>query len=67
MPVIPAFGSLRQEDQKFKVSLGYIARPHLKITAIKKKKESVPPGFLEEREHVPVRTHPSDYTLLCPF
>jgi hypothetical protein len=25
MPVIPAFGRLRQEDCKFKVSLGYIA------------------------------------------
>jgi hypothetical protein len=26
MPVIPTLGRLRQEDHKFKASLGYIAR-----------------------------------------
>jgi hypothetical protein len=30
MPVIPEYGRLRQEDYKFKVSRGYIARPYLK-------------------------------------
>jgi hypothetical protein len=35
MPVIPALGRLRQEDQDMNTSLGYIARPCLK----KKKKE----------------------------
>jgi hypothetical protein len=29
-PVIPAFRNLRQEDCKFKASLGYIERPCLK-------------------------------------
>lgn len=27
MPVVPALGSLRQEDHKFRVSLSYIVRP----------------------------------------
>jgi hypothetical protein len=31
--VIPAFGSLRQEDQEFKASLDYIARLFLKKTS----------------------------------
>jgi hypothetical protein len=30
MPVIPAFGRLRQEDLRFKANLCYIARPNLK-------------------------------------
>lgn len=30
MPIIPTFRRLRQEDCKFKVSLGYLARPYLK-------------------------------------
>jgi hypothetical protein len=29
-PVITAFRKLRQEDYKFKASLGYMARPYLK-------------------------------------
>jgi hypothetical protein len=36
MSIIPALGRLRQEDHKFKVSLGYIGSPSLK-----KKKKSV--------------------------
>jgi hypothetical protein len=28
--IIPALGRFRQEDGKFKASLGYIARPYLK-------------------------------------
>jgi hypothetical protein len=32
----PSIGRLRKEDQEFKASLGYIARPYLK----KKKKKS---------------------------
>jgi hypothetical protein len=31
MPIIPSLKRVRQEDQKFKVSLGYITRPCLKI------------------------------------
>jgi hypothetical protein len=30
MPEIPAFRRLRQEDEEFKTSLGYITRPCLK-------------------------------------
>jgi hypothetical protein len=36
MPVIPALLRLRQEDHKFKTSLGYIARP-----CLEKKKKTV--------------------------
>jgi hypothetical protein len=31
MPVIPALGRLRQEDQKFQASLGYTARLSQKL------------------------------------
>jgi hypothetical protein len=37
MSVIPAFRRLRQEDCEFEASLGYIARPNLKIKKKKKK------------------------------
>jgi hypothetical protein len=30
MPVISGLGRLRQDDQEFKISLGYIARTYLK-------------------------------------
>jgi hypothetical protein len=30
IPIIPAFQRKRQEDDNFKASLGYIARPYLK-------------------------------------
>jgi hypothetical protein len=30
MPLIPALKRMRQEDQEFKASLDYIARPYLK-------------------------------------
>jgi hypothetical protein len=30
MPIVPALGMQRQEDNKFKASLGYIAKPCLK-------------------------------------
>jgi hypothetical protein len=32
VPVIPAFGKLRQEDPEFQASLGHIARSYLKYT-----------------------------------
>jgi hypothetical protein len=35
MPVIPALGRLRQEDQDLEASLGYIERPHLEQNKIK--------------------------------
>jgi hypothetical protein len=35
-PVIPAFRKLRQEVLKFEASLGYMARPYLKINKQKK-------------------------------
>jgi hypothetical protein len=39
MPVIPALRRLRQEDNKFKVSLGYIVRPCEKEKERKKGKK----------------------------
>jgi hypothetical protein len=41
MPVIPAFRRLKEEDCKFQVSLGYIARPPLNFSLPSKKKKSV--------------------------
>jgi hypothetical protein len=35
MPAVPALRRLRQEDHKFKASLGYIARLYLKKTKAK--------------------------------
>jgi hypothetical protein len=32
IPVIPAFGTLKQEDQEFMASLGYMVTPCLKKT-----------------------------------
>jgi hypothetical protein len=43
MPVIPALGRPRQEDLKFKGSLGYIARPYLKK---RKKAHTCNPSYL---------------------
>jgi hypothetical protein len=37
--VIPALGRLRQEDDKFKVSLGYVVKPCLSPTPKKIKEE----------------------------
>jgi hypothetical protein len=45
MPVIPALRRLRQEDHEFKTSLGYIARPCLKI------KEEYVWKDLDENDH----------------
>jgi hypothetical protein len=38
MPVMPAFGRLRQEDHKLEATLGYIARPCLKTKQQNNKK-----------------------------
>jgi hypothetical protein len=38
MPVIPAFGKMRQKDHKFKVSLGYIVGSRLKKQTNKRQK-----------------------------
>jgi hypothetical protein len=37
MPIIPAFGRLRQEDPEFKTRMGYVVRPCLKKTKPKPK------------------------------
>jgi hypothetical protein len=37
MPIIPALRWLRQEGQKFKTSLGYLARLYLKKSKINKR------------------------------
>jgi hypothetical protein len=37
MPVIPALEKMRQEDHDFQARPGYIARPCLKQTDLKKK------------------------------
>jgi hypothetical protein len=40
-PVIPAFERLRQEDSKFKASLGYIGRPSFYLRKKKKDKHHI--------------------------
>jgi hypothetical protein len=39
VPIIPVLGSLKQEDCKFEVSLGYVVRPCLKQTKPKQKRK----------------------------
>lgn len=46
MPTISALGSLREEDHKFKTSLGYIIRYCLKEQKKKKKKDTLTFSFV---------------------
>lgn len=63
MPVIPAPGKRRQEDQKYKLTLGYTvsSRPAWfqslrEILSLKKKKEKNPQNTLSSREVTPRST-----------
>jgi hypothetical protein len=44
MPVIPAIGKLRKEEQEFEVCLGYIVRPCLKTKTIIATKQNNSPN-----------------------
>jgi hypothetical protein len=52
MPPISAFGKLRQEDHKFKTSLGYVVRTCFKRK--KKSKSPPPPDFQNEQVSIKI-------------